>query len=296
MKAVLVIGTLILGMAAGILGADTVKVQFPPEWYNSHYPYMTYQGDGFTFESEFLWPTGFQRISRKSLEPFQFWVSNIPLWHRDRIVGSPATGKVYDASAVSRPVHLVWRTLKFYDNTIPLQLLVEYFNSIKKLDDLPVRLLAGAPVTYRQFRSNDVAFDARGAVIWQPTKERPTSDSMVSAYMELIAANTTYLSLEQNCTPIADTVLLPGDLFISRDSLGLQGVVYSVLVTAVDKTGEHRYIVGTGCKGGCDFYIPLFSGGKNYPWVSRDEISALAKYPVSGFFRFSLLSKSGKGK
>jgi hypothetical protein len=296
MKSVIVIGILSMGLAVGVFGADTVKVQYPPEWYNSHYPYMTYVGAGFTFESEFLWPTGYQRVPAKALASFQFWVSNIPLWHRERMVGSPTTGKVFDASAVSRPVHLVWRTLKFYDDVIPLQLLVEYFNSVKKLDDLPITLLAGAPVTYRQFRSNDVAFDPRGAVIWQPTKERPTSDSMVNAFMELVAANTTYLSLEQNCKPVPDSVLLPGDLFISRDTMGLEGVVYTVLVAVANKAGEHRYIVGTGCKSGCDFYIPLFSGGKNYPWVTLEEIRALAKYPVSGFFRFSLLDKSGKGK
>jgi hypothetical protein len=103
----------------------------------------------------------------------------------------------------------------------------------------------------------------------------------------LIVRNSTYKTLAANSTPITPEEFLPGDLMVSRDTVGYQGKVWIVMCVAENAGGDRRYIVGTGCDDVCDFHIPLFNNEKNYPWLTLDQVKALApeEYPIVEYLR-----------
>jgi hypothetical protein len=132
MKKLLFLAIVLVVSAASVYAADTLKTPYKPAWYAEHYPFMQGQGSVWTFESEFLWPEGFRRLDQKKLTGYQFWISNLPLWHYGQGVGSLARGTVLVPEKISRTLNLPWRTTKFYDCMIPLQLLAEYVLYLKK--------------------------------------------------------------------------------------------------------------------------------------------------------------------
>ncbi len=286
---------ILLTVFAGLLqAADTLKTPYDPMWYADQYPFITYKGSAFTFESEFLWPEGYRRLDSAKLSPYQFWVSNFPLWHRDKGVASLARGTVLKADQISRSVHLPWRSTKFYDCVIPLQMLAEYMVAHHREFDLAYLPKRGDPVRYEAFLKSQIVYDSYGGIVMQPAQKRVPTDSLFNLYFDLVATNTTYQSLEQNCDPVTDSAILPGDLLIGRDSIGLQGKVYSILLVVANKAGDKRYIVGTGCADGCDFYIPLLGDDRKFPWLTLSQVRDLVNQPVVGFFRPRV--PSGKSK
>lgn len=276
---------LLLVLVGAAQAADTLKTPYDPMWYADQYPFITYKGSAFTFESEFLWPSGYRRLDSTKLTPYQFWVSNFPLWHRDKGVASLARGMVLKAGEISRGVHLPWRTAKFYDCVIPLQMLAEYMLRQNRPFDLAYVPKRGDPITYGAFLKSEILYDSYGGIIMKPSTERAPNDSLFNVYMDLVATNTNYRSLELNCDPVSDSAVLPGDLLIGRDSVGLQGKVYSILLVVANQAGDRRYIVGTGCSDGCDFYIPLLGDDRKFPWLTLSQLKDLVNQPVVGFFR-----------
>jgi hypothetical protein len=285
MKRPLLLAVVLVLSAASVYAADTLKTPYKTAWYAKHYPFMQGKENVWTFESEFLWPEGFRRLDEKKLTGYQFWISHLPLWHYGQGVGSLARGMVLMPEKISRTLNLPWRTTKFYDCVIPLQLLAEYMLYLKKPNELAYRPKIGDPLTYPMFLKNDVAYDAHGRILFTPVKERTPSDSLFNAFLDLVAVNTNYASLESNCESVPDSSVLPGDLLIGRDSLGTSGKVVTVLLVAGNNAGETRYIVGFGCDDGCDLYIPLSQENRVYPWLTLDEVKGLVVRPHVGFYR-----------
>jgi hypothetical protein len=286
MKKVLIAFLLFVILSGAVMAADTLKTPYPAMWYADHYPFITYKGSIFSFESELLWPEGFRRLDSAKLSPYQFWVSHFPLWHSDMGVGSLVRGRVYPPENISRNTCFPWRTTKFYDCVIPLQMLAEYMLYLKKPYELAYRPRVGdEPLTYKEFLKSEIAYNAMGKVIFQPGEKRKPTDSLFNLFFDLVATNTNYGSLEANCTPVADSIVMPGDLLIGRDSVGLTGQVLVVLLVVGNKAGEKRYIIGRGCDDGCDLFIPLEKDDRRYPWLTLDEVKKHVVQPVSGFFR-----------
>ena len=266
------------------------KPQRPIDWYLQQYPFIQYKGIVFSFENQFDWPGGFSRIDSAKLTPFQFWVSNLPLWFKERPVGSLKHGEVYKADSVSRVVHLPWRALDFSDRIIPLQLMADYL-FIKGMDDQMNTITpSGDTLTFDRFLSGTVTYGSRGEIHWTLSPRRAPSEDEYDRYFALIVSNTDYRSLLRNCEPVADSALLPGDIYVNCDSNGVKGRVAITLVTIQNANGNRLYIFGTGCPDECDFHIPLFNNRRDYPWTTADEVAKLMGPPkgISGFYRIKL--------
>ncbi|MBD3403847.1 hypothetical protein GF420_13210 [candidate division GN15 bacterium] len=268
--------------------AETTVEPKPFDWYLEHYPFMNMRGKTFTIETEFTWPEGFHRIDSAQLNEFQFWVSHLPLWHHQRPVGL-RYGAKYQPDEVARPVHLPWRTIRFYDYTIPVQLLLEYALYAGKLEDFTWVPIEGDTLQFDRFLESK-AITYRGRELrFQEAEKRPRSVEEIDDFMNLCARWTDYASLEANCAEVTDGPLLPGDLFIARDSSGNDGMVYTVLGTITNDDGDYLHVVGTGCPESCDFHIPRFNDRRDNPWVSREDIEALGSaYPIRGCYRMPL--------
>lgn len=256
--------------------------------YYQEYPYMKYRGRLWSIESEFTWPEGFRRLDSASLSPFQYWVSHLPLWHQQTGVASLERGDVYRADQISRAVHLPWRTSRLTDYAIPLQVLAEYVLAHGLEDRWQVLPRGGDTITYDRHLANGVVFDAHGNLKFRPSEPRIADSLEFNKFFNIIATNSNYSSLAANADSVSESDLRPGDLLISRNDSGNRGRVYMILLVAQDDAGEKRYIVGTGCSDfGCDFHIPLFHADRTNPWLTLDELKALAPpdFARAGFYR-----------
>lgn len=257
-----------------------------PEWYFSRYPFMDEWGKVFTFESEFDWPTGFVRPDSASLSPYSFWVSHFPLYHKNREVGSFRHGVVFEANEISRTVDMNWRTNKFRDDIIPIQMLGEYYLHLGRSEDLAIEPKLGQTMIYGRWLSGKVTYGPRRNLQFTPSPKRANSDDEFSKFFDLCANNTTFNSLRDNCLPVDDAEVIPGDIFIVSNQGGGKGKIYVVLCMLESKRHEKVYAVGTGCSNACDFHIPLVGQSRSDPWLTTDGIRGLTpELPNRGFFR-----------
>lgn len=274
------------------VASTDVDLTTPPQdvldHYYQDYPYMKYRGRLWSFESEFTWPEGYRRLDSTSLTPFQYWVSHMPLWHYQIGVTAASRVLILNSDQISRAVHLPWRVSKLNDYTVPWQVLAEYLAAHDLLDKWRVLPRGGDTISYQKFLSSEAVYDARRNVKFRAAEPRFPDTLEFRKFLSLIALNTTYGSLAANTDSISENSLRPGDLLLARNDPGTKGRVYMVMVVAENDAGEKRYIVATTCPNeGCDFHIPLFRDDRTNPWLTLDEMKALApdSLPYTGFFR-----------
>lgn len=257
-----------------------------PQWYHSRYPFMDEWGKVFTFESEFEWPAGFVRPDSASLSPFSFWVSHFPLYHKNRGVGSFRHGVIFKPEEISRTIDMNWRTNKFRDDIIPIQILGEYYRYLGRPEDLAIEPKLGQTMIYGRWLAGKVTYGSRRNLQFTTSPKRADSNDEFSMFLDLCANNTTYNSLRENCLPVDDAEVVPGDLFIASNHRGSEGKVYVVLCMLENRRKEKLYAVGTGCDNACDFHIPLVGESRSDPWLITDRIRGLTpEFPDGGFFR-----------
>lgn len=281
----IVIGLLLVLVLQSSASAQEAK---PFAWYKQHYPYMQHDGKTFTYESELEWPDGFGRLDSASLTPYQYWISHLPLWYRTRPVARVA-GAAFEADKIACGLHLPWRTVRFYSYTIPVQLRLEYYLMRGDTAEFSWAPTAGDTITLERFLSGSpVAY--RGLELrFQPADTRPRSDEEIDRLMDICAKWTNVGSLANNAVEVDSGDIKPGDMLIATAEVPTKGKVWTVLVVLVNDKGEKRYLVGTGCDFGCDFYIPLANDRKEFPWLSHEQLLALpGDYPNYGFYRFPI--------
>ncbi|MCB2230849.1 hypothetical protein KQH82_09065 [bacterium] len=272
-------------VASGSVLAD-VRSEGDIDYYLAHYPYVEFRGKVYTVESEFTIPAGYSRIDSSALSPYQYWVSYLPLWHSQR-PAAKINGVMFEADSISRSVHLPWRTSRFFDYAIPVQLLVEYGVASGHLKSFEWWPIEGDTVTWDRFLNNKAVTNRGRSMKFLPAEKRDSTSREIDAFVDLCARWTDYQTLADNCVELDDDEPpMPGDLFIARDSSRQSGVVYVVLTAIVNGDGDYLYTVGTGCPDKCDFHIPLFGDSRERPWVGRERIEQLgAGRPFSGFYR-----------
>ncbi len=255
------------------------------DYYLEHYPYISFRGKVYTAETEFTFPEGYARVDSTDLTPYQYWVSHLPLWHHAR-PAARIRGIKYDTSEIARPIHFPWRSSRFFDYTIPVQLLVEYALSAGTLNEFEWWPIAGDTLTWSRFLSSQ-AVTYRGTELQlRPSEPRDSTSKELDAFVDLCARWTHHQSLADNCVRVADSPPLPGDFFIATDSTGRKGRVYVVVTALRNDNGDYLYTVATGCDDKCDFHIPRFNESRENPWVDRARIEQLGQgWPRSGFYR-----------
>lgn len=260
------------------------------DWYKARYPYMGNWGKVFTIESEFLWPAGAVRPDSATLTPYQFWVSNMPLWHFGRGVSSIKQGAVYPPAEISRAISFPWRTQEFTDRAIPFQMVAEFLLASGHADQLRPIVRAGDTLDYRLFLKSSYSYGSRQNIIFSPAPPRRDTITEFNAFFNLIAVNTTYASLIRNADSISIDDLLPGDLIVAQDAEGTHGTVHIVLTRLNRPDGEKFFLLGTGCDFACDFHIPLFNGGRrDFPWLTPEQLTAIGQgFPRRGAYRLRL--------
>ncbi len=281
----------ILALPLAAIAQDNTRLS-PEELekYFQRYPYMLYRGRLFSPESEFGLPAGFQRMDESKLTAYQLWVSRMPLWHQMKGVATLGRGIAFEADQISRAVHLPWRTTKFYDYAIPLQMQLEYLLVERKADNWIVLPKAGDSMSYARWLVSTPVYDARQRLTLKTSELRLPDSLEYNRFFNLVAENSNYLSLETNSDTVSESDLRPGDMQIARNEAGVKGKVYVILLILEDPQGEKRFLVGTGGNPPCDFYIPLFHNDQTDPWLTLDELKGLPpqEFPFKGFFRLKL--------
>lgn len=286
MKYSVLLATALLTIASTCAAAtdkDAIKTR---DRYIKQFPYLDTLGPVNTFESEFKWPEGFRRRDPKKLTPFQNWVSNIPMWDDGKSVYAINTGTVLKRDKISRSIRYPWRTAQFRDCIIPLQLIADYKYFTNRPNDLMFITKLGDSVTYKRWLESEISYSPTFRIRYTPTEKREPSEKEFAGFFDLAVTNSDYGSLEKLCDPISDTDFRPGDIYLGRDTTGRTGKVFVILMVVTNDSGDHRYIVGTGCAQPCDFYVPLFHEDRANPWLTPDELKGLiTDYPVIGFYR-----------
>lgn len=285
MKAILIGLCCLIG--SGALAAEKPQPR-PFAWYRAQYPFMRHMDTTFTQESELRWPDGYHRLDSAALTKFQFWMTNLPMWYSGRDAARVA-GLAFKAKDISCVVHLPWRSVRYFDYTIPVQLYLEYclmrgdtasFVYLPRAGETitPATFLSGSPISYR---GQELKFE--------PADSRPASEKELDAMFDLCAKWSDYGVLAKNAEPVDTSDLRPGDMLIAQKKVPTYGRVFVILNILENDKGERLYLVGTGDTKPCDFYIPLANDDKLYPWLTLSQLVGLASdYPTHGFFRFPI--------
>jgi hypothetical protein len=243
----------------------------------------------YTFEGEFIVPEGYHHADSSELTPFQNYVANFPLWHRNRPVGSFKGKRVFQKEQIARPVHLPYNGPAYNDRSTPIRILAEYLHDHNREFDLEVVPNAGDTMTYSKWLTNDITFGPKKTVRFNPGAPKDTTLKEYYTFMRKCIENTSYQSLGLTCDSIDAEDLMPGDLFVAHDSTGRRGVALVVMHMLENDKGEKLYAVATGCPEACDFHIPLFNNDKNNPWLTAAQIFELnGSYLIRGFLRLKI--------
>ena len=256
------------------------------EWYIEKYPFLEGRYRLYSLETEFRWPEGYKKVNPSSLNSYQRWVSELPLWQKGKPVSALGKGVFKKVGEFSRRIQLPWRTAHFTNMVVPLQLLSEYFHAHRQDHRIEIKPKKGELLTYMNWLNKELYYDRMGNIAYKPSKKKEPSEKEFGLFFDVVALNTTYRSLVDNCETVPEDKLAPGDLFIAMDETYRQGEVYIILNILVNDQNERLFVLGTGCPEACDFHIPLFNDDENYPWIDLERIKALAgEYPISGFYR-----------
>jgi len=256
--------------------------------YINDYPFLEGRQKLYTYESEFVIPEGYS-IKTKKMSSYQKWVSRLPLWRKGKPVSALGKGIFIKVGEFSRRVQLPWRTAHFIDYVIPIQLAAEYLRPNRKIHKLEIIPRQGEALTYMKWLKNKVVYDRLGNLTYVLSQKREDNKEEFGKFIDIIAYNTTYKTLVENCEPVTEKKLAPGDIWVTHDEKGRQGRVYVILNILENKEGERLYAVGTGCPEVCDFHIPLFNDNEDNPWITVEQIKELsAEYPVKGFYRLKM--------
>lgn len=255
-----------------------------------NYPYVLYKTKIFNAESEFAWPDGFKRMPDSKMTKYQAWVSRMPLWHGLKGVATLGQGLAFEADEISRCVMLPWRTSKFFDYAVPLQIQLEWLLKEKRADRWQILPKAGDTMSYARWLSSTPLYDSRMRLVLKPSEVRMPDSLEYNRFFNLVADNSNYLSLESNCDSVSEADIRPGDLLIARTELGTTGRVYVIMTILQNEQGDKRYLIGTGGNPPCDFYIPLFHNNQIDPWLTLDELKGLPpqEFSYKGFFRLRM--------
>jgi hypothetical protein len=285
---------LVLASAGSVFAADTVSlspIQKLREFYKAEYPFFEMPDTLYTPQSELALPDGYSWPDSTRLTPFQFWVNHFPVWHQYKSVGiwNGGVAKKYDQ--LTRCVHLPWKGPAYKDFAFPWRIVMEYLRHTKAESLFTFVPAAGATVTYGNYLTHTIAYGPRSDVKLLPDTARPPSIEEFYKCFGVAVINSNYKNLIANCDSVAVAELGSGDLFVASDSTGRKGVAYVILLTVENKKKERLYAVATSGEVSSDFHIPLFNNDRNRPWITPEQIRALAPAgsAQSGFYRFSIL-------
>ncbi|MBK7142396.1 MAG: hypothetical protein IPH75_09975 [bacterium] len=255
-----------------------------------NYPYVLYKTKIFNAESEFAWPDGFKRMPDSKMTKYQAWVSRMPLWHSLKGVATLGQGLAFEADEISRCVMLPWRTSKFFDYVIPMQIQLEWLLKEQRADRWQILPKAGDTMSYARWLNSTPIYDSRMRLILKPSEVRMPDSLEYNRFFNLVADNSNYLSLETNSDSVSEADLRPGDMLIARTEIGTTGRVYVILTILQNDQGDKRYLIATGGNPPCDFYIPLFHDNQNDPWLTLDELKGLPpqEFSYKGFYRLRM--------
>ncbi len=264
------------------------------KWYQSTFSFIEMEDTVYTFESEYIFPEGFHRVDSVRLGQYAWWVSHFPLWHAWKPVGMWRGMRIYSAEEISRAVHLPWHGPTFSQDKIPYRILAEYLRQNQREFDLEILPKNGDPISYEKWLEGKPAISADGAVVFKPSEKRDTSAAEYYTMLQFCSKQSNYAALVRNCDSIDAKDVLPGDLLVAHSETGKSGRVYVVLNMLENGDRLRLYAVATGCDQACDFYIPLVNEDRGNPWLSIEDVRALAgDLPYRGFFRFRSVTEEG---
>jgi len=257
--------------------------------YSKKYPFISLKDTIYTFETEFTFPEGYDRIAPSKLTEFQSWISLIPIWHQYKAVGIWKGNKALEKEEISRVVHIPWRGPNHTDVGFPLRIFSEYYRYHNKEFDFMVTPKKGELMTYEKWLKSDFRLGPMNDVKFIEKQQRDSSSGEFYKFLNMAMQHTSYKSLAKNCDSLSIDDLAPGDLVIAHDKKSKKGKAYLVLNMIENSNGKKLYALATGCEEACDYYIPLFNLDRNSPWIDAERIKKIiAEYPESGFFRWRL--------
>ena len=261
------------------------------EKYKIQYPFFEMVDTLYTPQSELQLPEGYSWPDSAHLTPFQYWMNHFPIWHQYKGVGIWNGGIDKKFDQISRCVHLPWKGPAYKDFAFPWRIAMEYLRHTEAESLFTFVPDAGATVTYGEYLKHSIAYGPRFDIKLLPDTARMPSLEEFYKCFGVAVINTNYKNLIANCDSVAVGDLGSGDLFLASDTSGRKGVAYVVLLTVENKKKERLYAVATGGEVASDFYIPLFNNDRNRPWITAEQIRALAPEgsAQSGFFRLLML-------
>ena len=260
------------------------------KYYQANYPSFNMKDTLFNCDSEFIFPENYNKLENSKMSAYSKWISEFPLWHKSKAVGNWRGRREFLSDEISRVIHLSWRGKSNTDIGITLRLLADFLHLNHTEQKLFIKPAKGEQIDYYTWLKGKPLIDRKKGLYISPDMKRDTSTVEFFKFMNFMIHYLDYKSLIEVCEPISESDIAIGDMLITSDKSGKTGNVYTIMNSLENKSGEKLYIIGTGCKQACDFYIPLFNQDRNNPWIRLSDIKRLSDYSfISGFFRFTAL-------
>lgn len=269
-----------------------VQAENPPAdidraWYDQRYSFMSYDDTFYTFESRFDFPEGFHRPDSSAMTDFQYWVSHMPLWPEGRWVVRFGGRRIIRWDSVSAVVNLPWVHYVANEYGMALKMWAEYLRYKHNDFDLRWMPLKGDEITYEKFLKGSPARNNRGEFFFQEGEPRDTAYIEYFNCLTQIALNTNFKGMAQNMTPVDESELAPGDIYLGYTGRGKKGFTYIILNMIQNDSGDKLYAIATGATPSCELYIPIFNDDRKNPWITTEQIKEFAPQADStGFYRF----------
>jgi hypothetical protein len=176
-------------------------------------------------------PEGYTRITCDSAS-FSYWLQRLPLKSDNTIL-------TYNGDRVQRGFYNTWGVLD-----MPLL----FSSDLEQCADYCMRLWAEYHRAYNSF-DKLYLFNYSGKRTYFNNSNRTFRSFLKQAF----AYSNSY-SLKKGCKPVADTALIPGDLFIQNQTGGV-GHVSMILDICESASGEKLYLIGYSFMPAQEFHI-----------------------------------------
>jgi len=245
-----------------------------------------YNNDGSTMESRINVPTGFARVpsDQKELTTFLRNLKLKPSGSKVMLYNGEEKGN-QDAQAAVFALPIGNKNLQQCADSA-IRIYAEYYWSIGAYDKISFHLTNGFLMEYTKWRSGYRLKVSGNNVSWNKSTSYDDSYEQFRNYLNQVFNYAGTLSLSKECSPIAIKDIQPGDLFLKGGSPGHCVVVVD---EAIDKNGEHCFLLAQGYMPAQDFHILKNPLHPENPWYYEKEITFPLSTPQYGFYEGSLV-------
>lgn len=241
--------------------------------------------EGNTMKTRILTPPGYTRISAEP-DSFAEFLREYPLKEDKSPVllydGTKKRNQNAHAAVFSLPIEP--EDLQQCADSV-IRIYAEYFRETGQEEKIAFHFVNGFLAEYTKWREGYRIVVNGNDVAWEKTASYDDSYENFTAYLRMVFAYASTLSMEGETKETSLEELQAGDVFLQG---GSPGHVVMVLDVCENAEGEKAFLLGQGYMPAQEFHILKNPGKENDPWYYENEVSYPFQTPEYTFQEGSL--------